>query len=69
MLDFSILQNDGLLHTSATANGCAGADGHVGTQLGGGIDMCAGVNEDGRDDVGRGSGELLGSVLPGLLQV
>lgn len=31
--------------------------------------MCSGVNEDGRNDVGRGSGELLGSVLPGLLEI
>lgn len=69
MLNFGVLQNDRLFHTSTTTDSGARPDGYVGAQLGGRIDVCSGVNEDGRDDVGRGSGELLGSVLPGLLEV
>lgn len=69
VLDLGILQHNGLLDAGAAADGGAGANGNIGPQLRGGVNGGAGVDKDGRDDVGRGRGQLLGAVLPGLLQV
>lgn len=69
VLDLSVLEDDGLLDAGATADGRAWADRDVGSQLGGRVDVGRRVDENGRDDVGRRLGELLGAVLAGLLQV
>lgn len=69
VLDLGVLEHDGLLDARAPADDGPRADGHVGAQHGGGIDAGAGVDEDGWLDGGRGRGELLAAVLPGLLQV
>lgn len=69
VLDLRVLEDDGLLDAGATADGGTWADRDVGSQLGGRVDVGRRVNENGRDDVGRGLGKLLGAVLAGLLEV
>lgn len=69
VLDLSILQDDRLLHADTASNGSARTDRHVGAKLRSGVDVGGGVNEYGRDDVGRGLSKLLRTVLPRLLQI
>lgn len=51
VLDLRIFQHDGLLDSGTSADGCAGTNGHVGAELGCGIHVGAGVDEDRGDDV------------------
>jgi hypothetical protein len=69
VLDLSILENDRLLYTRARADGGARANGDVWPQLGSWVDLRARVDVDRRDDVRRRLGELVGAVLPRLLQI
>ena len=70
VLDLRVLENDTLLDTGTGANNDAGSNAHVGAELGGRVDCGGRVNEDRRNDVGAGGGELPGGLgLSGLLKV
>lgn len=69
VLDFAVLQDDGLLHTGSCSNDSPGSNRDVGAELGGGMDLSGGVDEDRWDDVGARLRELIAARLPCALQV
>lgn len=69
VLDLSVLQNDRLLNTGTTADIGTSSNGDIGAKLGGRVDVSRRVDVNGWDNVGRRRGKLVGTILPGLLQV
>lgn len=69
VLDLSVLQHNGLLHTCTAANSSTSSNGDIGSQLGGRVNVSTWVNVNRRDNVGRSRSKLVGTILPCLLQV